>query len=60
MAAAIAHANFPEQKLVLPAVALYLIVSAILSALLPAAIRMATSSAATERRSTLGGTHFPR
>jgi BASS family bile acid:Na+ symporter len=57
MAAAIAHANFPEQKLVLPAVALYLIVSAIVSALLPAAIRMATSS---ERRSTLGGTHFPR
>jgi BASS family bile acid:Na+ symporter len=34
MAVAIAHTNFPEQKLALPAVALYLIVSGILTTLL--------------------------
>jgi BASS family bile acid:Na+ symporter len=33
MAVAIAHANFPAQKLALPAIALYLIVATILSAL---------------------------
>jgi hypothetical protein len=33
MAAAIAHFNFPDEKLALPAIALYLIVSAILSGL---------------------------
>ena len=38
IAAAIAQVNFPEQKLVLPAIALYLIVSGIVSALFSAAV----------------------
>jgi BASS family bile acid:Na+ symporter len=38
MAAAIAHANFPEQKLVLPAIVLYVVVCGVLYAVLPAVI----------------------
>jgi BASS family bile acid:Na+ symporter len=45
MAAAIAHINFPDQKLALPAIALYLIVSGILSGL---ASRRITAHQATE------------
>jgi BASS family bile acid:Na+ symporter len=45
IAAAIAHTNFPEQKLVLPAIVLYVIVSGILLALLSAGLRTATGSA---------------
>jgi BASS family bile acid:Na+ symporter len=41
MAAAIAHANFPEQKLVLPAIVLYVIVCGILYALISAVFRRA-------------------
>jgi hypothetical protein len=33
MAVAIAHLNFPQQKLATPAIALYLIISAIVAAL---------------------------
>jgi BASS family bile acid:Na+ symporter len=44
IAAAIAHTNFPEQKLALPAIVLYVIVSAILYALVSAALRKAASS----------------
>ncbi len=43
MAAAIAHANFPEQKLVLPAIVLYVIVSGILYALISAIFRAGES-----------------
>ena len=35
IAAAISHANFPNQNLAVPAIVLYLIVSAIVSALVP-------------------------
>jgi bile acid:Na+ symporter, BASS family len=44
MAAAIAHANFPEQKLVLPAIVLYVIVCGILYALISALCRGAGES----------------
>jgi bile acid:Na+ symporter, BASS family len=44
IAAAIAHTNFPQQKLVLPAIVLYVIVSGILYALLSAGLRTRTSS----------------
>jgi BASS family bile acid:Na+ symporter len=44
MAAAMAHASFPEQKLVLPAIVLYVIVCGILYALIPALGRGAGKS----------------
>jgi len=45
IAAAIAHTNFPGEKLVLPAILLYLIVSGILLAVLSAGLRTVASSA---------------
>jgi len=48
LALAIAHANFPEQKLVGPLVLLYLIVSGIVTALAPKLFKTKTTPAAAE------------
>jgi len=50
LALAIAHANFPEQKLVGPLVLLYLIVSGVVTALAPKLIKTKTTPAAAEGR----------
>ena len=50
LALAIAHANFPEQKLVGPLVLLYLIVSGVVTALAPKLVKTKTTPAADEGR----------
>ena len=53
LALAIAHANFPEQKLAAPAVLLYLIVSGIVTALAPKLYKAKTIPATAEGQAAL-------
>jgi bile acid:Na+ symporter, BASS family len=50
IAAAIAHTNFPNQKLAVPAVLLYVIIAAIVSALVSAAQAKSNGATSSERR----------
>ena len=50
LAVAIAHANFPEQKLVVPAVVLYLIISMVVTSLAPKLMKGRKAQAAAQGR----------